>query len=206
MTTTALPPATRYAPAPQAALPLRRFTVDEYHRMIEDGYFAADERFELLEGLIVGKMSKNPPHESIVARARRVLDRRLPPGWHVRVQSTVTTSDSEPEPDLAIVAGDEMDYFRRHPGASDTALVVEVAHSTLRDDQTIKYRVYARAGFSPYWVLNVPGRRVHVYEQPSGDVTAPSYVREAEYGPGQAVPLVVGGVQIGPVPVDELLP
>ena len=187
-------------------MPLRRFTVDEYHRMIEDGYFAADERFELLEGLIVEKMSKNPPHESIVARARRVLDRRLPPGWHVRVQSTVTTPDSEPEPDLAIVPGDELDYFHRHPGASDTALVVEVADSTLRDDQTIKYRVYARAGFTPYWILNVPGRRIRVYEQPSGDVAAPSYLREVEYGPGQAVSLVVGGTQIGPVPVDELLP
>ena len=30
--------------------PVRRFTVDEYHRMIAAGVFADDDRFELLEG------------------------------------------------------------------------------------------------------------------------------------------------------------
>jgi Uma2 family endonuclease len=200
---TMLPHPGRYM---RTALPVRRFSVAEYHRMIEDGYFASDERFELLEGLIVEKMSKNPPHEASVARARRVLDRRLPPTWHVRVQSSLTTADSEPEPDLAVVVGDEMDYFGRHPGPADTALVVEVANTTLHEDQTIKYRVFAKAGFSVYWILDVTGRRLHVYEHPSGDVAVPSYARLTEYGAGQSVPLIVGGAQIGVVPVNELLP
>ena len=190
----------------KTSLPVRRFSVAEYHRLIEDGYFASDERFELLEGFIVEKMSKNPPHEAIVARARRVLDRRLPPNWHVRVQSALTTSDSEPEPDLAVVSGEEMDYFARHPAPADAALIVEVASRSLREDETIKYRVYAKAGVGVYWILNVPGRRVQVYELPSGPAAVPSYARQTDYGPGQVVPFIVGGVEVGPVPVNELLP
>jgi Uma2 family endonuclease len=187
----------------RTALPVRRFSVAEYHRMIEDGYFASDERFELLEGWIVEKMSKNPPHEAVVAKARRVLDRRLPPKWHVRVQSAMTTSDSEPEPDLAIVSGDEMDYFGRHPGPADAALVVEVADSTLHDDQTIKYRVYAKAAVGVYWIINIPEQQIHVYEIPSGPAASPGYATPTTFVLGQAVPLAVGGIQVGPVPVSE---
>src|SRR5687767_9589086 len=118
MTTAALASTSAASPAPASVatcrygvsqLPVRRFTVAEYHRLIEQGFFARDERCELLEGWIVPQVSKNPPHEAYVGRCNRVLNRRLPPGWHVRVQSTVTTGDSEPEPDVAIVrGGDEL--------------------------------------------------------------------------------------------------
>src|SRR5258707_13138596 len=67
-------------------VPQRQFTVDEYHRMIADGYFAHDEAFELLEGVIVRKMSRDPLHDSSLSSARRVLDARVPAGWHSWVQ------------------------------------------------------------------------------------------------------------------------
>ena len=55
-------------------LPLRRFTLDEYHRLIEIGFFDEDERVELLEGVLVYDESKlNPLHvRALVIRLRRV--------------------------------------------------------------------------------------------------------------------------------------
>lgn len=56
------PPIT--APLPRYAvptLPIRRFRVDEYHRMIDTGILTEDDRVELLEGWIVPKMPHNPP-------------------------------------------------------------------------------------------------------------------------------------------------
>src|SRR5689334_16606792 len=82
---------------------MRRWTVDEYHTMIRAGVFAHDERFELLEGWIVPKMSRNPPHDASMDQTHEEVRSRLPNGWRIRVQSAITTSDSEPEPDLAIV-------------------------------------------------------------------------------------------------------
>ena len=42
----------------------RRFTVDEYHKLIEIGVLTEDDDLELLEGYLVNKMSRNPPHDS----------------------------------------------------------------------------------------------------------------------------------------------
>src|SRR5882762_3647803 len=88
-------------------LPVRRFTVAVYHRMIDVGLLTEDEPVELLEGWIVPKMPRNPPHDGTIQRINKRLGRCLPPGWDLRVQSAVTTADSEPEPDLAVVRGDE---------------------------------------------------------------------------------------------------
>src|SRR5438874_7906445 len=101
--------------------PLRRFTVAEYHRLIDAGVFRHDERFELLEGLIVVKMTRYPPHDGTISLVQEQLDLVLPRGWYCRIQSAVTTQDSEPEPDLAVVRGARRSYLARHPRAGDTA-------------------------------------------------------------------------------------
>src|SRR5262245_15398572 len=127
-------------------LRLRRFTVEEYHRMIAAGVFRSGDPFELLEGRIVVKMTRNPPHELAVSLTEEQLTAHIPAGWFCRIQSAVTTADSEPEPDLVMVRGKRRDYSGGHPRAADTALVVEVAESTLAEDRTLKARIYARAG------------------------------------------------------------
>src|SRR5437660_9984754 len=80
--------------------PVSKLTVDGYHRMIQTGILTEDDPVEFLEGWIVPKMPHNPPHDGTVQRANKVLSRRLPPGWEVRIQSAVTTVDREAEPAL----------------------------------------------------------------------------------------------------------
>jgi hypothetical protein len=43
---------------------MRRWTVDEYHTMIRAGVFSRDEKFELPEGWVFPKISRNPPTTS----------------------------------------------------------------------------------------------------------------------------------------------
>ena len=108
MTTAVSPPiSSQYGVPPRA---VRRFTVEEYHQLIEEGFFAHDERFELLEGWIVAKMPRNPIHDAAIDVAHELIRTALPTGWRVRVQSAITLSDSEPEPDLVIVRGEARDY------------------------------------------------------------------------------------------------
>src|SRR4051812_22661886 len=190
MTTAAPSISNRYA---VTNLPIRRFTVAEYHRMIADGYFDEDEPLELLEGLLVAKMPRNPPHGAYLHRAGRVITQRLPGGWHVRLQDAITTGDSVPEPDVVVVAGDELDYELRLPGPPDIALVIEVAHSTLSQDRGVMQRVYARAGISVYWIINLVNRQVEVFTEPSGPVPNPAYAKNDVYRAGQSLPLLVGG-------------
>jgi Uma2 family endonuclease len=199
-----VPPAPyRYGVCP---LPVRRFTVDEYHRMIEWGFFAEDDGFELLEGYIVAKMPRNPLHDAALVVSERSLQGLLRGGWHVRPQCALTLLDSEPEPDLAVVRGRPEDYTLRHPGPGDVAVVVEVANTTLAEDRQTKASLYARAGIPVYWIVNVVDNRVEVYSGPSGPVASPGYAQRQDFAVGQSLPLFVGGIDLGPLPVRNLIP
>jgi Uma2 family endonuclease len=126
-------------------MPLRRLTVDEYHRLLAAHVLPDGERTELLEGWIVPHMTRNPAHDGTLDVTEEEIRLQLPPGWSRRVQLALTTADSEPEPDVAVVRGGRRDYMTRHPAPQDTGLVVEVSDSTLQDDRTLKARLYARS-------------------------------------------------------------
>jgi len=187
-------------------LPVRRFTVEEYGRMVETGVLVEDDRFELLEGWIVPKMPKNPPQEVTLVVAQDGIRAPLPAGWHIRNQSSTRTPDSVPEPDLAIVRGAARDYLVRHPGPQDTALVVEVAGSSLAEDRGIKLRLYARAGYPVYWIINLFAMIVEVYTDPTGPDAAPTYRDRRDFGAGDGVPLVIEGREVGRIAARDLLP
>jgi Uma2 family endonuclease len=189
------------------AVPLRRFTVAEYQRMIDEGYFSHDEAYELLDGLIIHKLARDPLHDASLAHARRILSGRLPPtGFHVRVQSAVLATDSQPEPDLAVVRGSEFDYIARHPSKDDLSLVVEVANSSLADDRAWKGAIYALAGFPVYLIVNLIDSRIEVYSDPSGVDPAPAYRRREDFHSGDVIGLNLGGSPIDSIPVIDLLP
>jgi Uma2 family endonuclease len=185
---------------------LARFSVARYQRMIEAGILTSEDKVELLENYVVLKMPRNPPHDSTLQRMLRPLLRALPAGWDLRIQSAVTLSDSQPEPDFAVVRGAAADYENRHPGPADVGVVIEVADSSLLRDQQDKTRIYARGGILFYWIVNLPDRRIEVYGQPSGPVAVPIYQSLQTYQSGDAVPLVLDGTAAGTIPAAELLP
>jgi Uma2 family endonuclease len=184
----------------------RRFSVAEYHKLIEVGILTEDDQLELLEGYLVHKMRCSPAHDSNLHLILRVLHRCLPAGWNVRVQSAITLGDSEPEPDLAVVRGNERTSNQRHPGPADVGLVIEVSDSTLLGDRADKGRIYARAGITCYWVVNLNDRQVEVYTAPSGPTPSPGFAQRVDYRAGGAVPLVLDGAVVGAIPVQDLLP
>ena len=185
--------------------PMRRFTVDEYHRMLHTGILTEDDPVELLEGWIVAKMTRNPAHDTALALVHAALSAALPAGWICRGQSAVTTNDSEPEPDVAVVRGPIRRYATSHPRPDDAALVVEVADSTLARDRTLKARLYARAAVPIYWIVNIPDRQIEVYTDPTGASAEPAYRQRRDFADG-GVPLVIEGRVVADIPAAELLP
>lgn len=193
---------------PQAPPPaeVRRFTVTEYHQMIAGGIIGADERIELLEGWIVPKMPHTPQHRQTIVRLHTRILPCLQTGWYCQIQSPITTLDSEPEPDLAIIRGDVDTEGSRHPNASDIEMLAEVSLSSLADDRLWKLRLYARAGIRCYWIIDLVHRQVNVYTQPSGSIANPDYAQCQSYGENDSVPLTLGGQVVAHIPVAQLLP
>jgi Uma2 family endonuclease len=182
-----------------------RFTVEEYHRLEELGFFAGRPRCELLNGCIVEKPKMNPPHKTTLRNLYDLLRPIIPAEYLFDSQAPITLSDSEPEPDFSITLGPGTRYAERHAGPDEVLLVVEIADSSLPMDTGEKLQLYAEAGIPQYWVVNLQARLVTVYTRPRGG-RSPTYRTHHDYAIGSEVPVVIGKKTLGSIPVREILP
>jgi hypothetical protein len=182
-----------------------RMTVAQYHHLIDTGMFASNERYELLEGVVVEKMTKNPPHVVARARCEAVLAALLPAGWHIRSQDPITLADSEPEPDRAVVRGTLEDYSLRHPRGTDIGLLIEIADASLVTDR-YKANIYAADAIPAYWIVNLPERVVEVHSRPQGTGKKAAYADIRSVQPQDQFPFILDGVEVAAIRAGDLLP
>src|SRR5881397_4257626 len=150
----------------------RRFSRAEYDRLIELGVFQPGEDIELIGGELMVAEPQGAAHYTAIRKSAKALEAAFGPGWEVRTEGPIgLDEDSEPEPDVAVVPGSPEDYSRAHP--SRPVLTVEVAESSLAVDRQHKGSLYARAGLTDYWVLNLVDRVLEVYREPAPDSAAP---------------------------------
>jgi Uma2 family endonuclease len=172
--------------------------------MIATGVLTDDDHVELLEGWILPKMPKNPPHVFAVETLIELFLQINLTGYFIRGQNPVTTADSEPEPDVCIVRGSRRDYLKRHPRPKDAALVVEVAESSIARDRGLKRRIYARALAPVYWIVNLEERQIEVYSEPVK--SKGEYRISRIFKASAAVPLVVDGREVAQIAVSDVIP
>ncbi|MGG6267428.1 Uma2 family endonuclease [Leptolyngbya sp. AN03gr2] len=144
---------------------LAKWSIDEFHRMIEAGVLR-DRSVELLAGEIVEMSPEAPIHYSTAKRGAKYLEQVLESRAEVRFNGPITLADSEPEPDIAIVHLPEERYCDRHPNVQDIYLLVEVAKTSLKKDTELKAEIYATAGIQEYWVLTLAARQMIVFRDP----------------------------------------
>lgn len=199
---------TKALPLPASAPPrsVHRFTIQEYERLTKIGFFNPGDRSELIDGWLVDKMAHNAQHAGAVDVANDAIAALLPGDWTTRSQLPVRLpGNNAPEPDVAVVPAPKQQYMARHPTEKDVALVVEIADTSLDEDRRLKVPQYAKAKIAVYWIVNLVDRCVEVYTQPRGGKN-PTYRQRTDYGPDDAVPVVIGGKQVGTIVVKDLLP
>lgn len=148
-----------------------RWTVDRYHRAVEAGVFEG-QPLELLDGVLVEMSPEEIPHAGLSSDAADYLRAQLGNRAKVREAKPITLpNDSEPEPDIAIVRPlGEVYKTERHPTVADIFWVMEYANTSLEKDLEIKDKIYAAAGISEYWVVNLKARSLIVFRQPENGV------------------------------------
>jgi len=139
--------------------PIHRLDVDTYNRIVASGALEG-QRVELLDGVLVEMSPHSPAHATLIERLmNHFLATRMP----LRVQLPIEVlPDSEPEPDLALLAKEPSPT--QHPRSA--LLVIEVAVSSQATDRHAKGMLYARAAVPTYWLVDVPARTVEVYTEP----------------------------------------
>lgn len=146
----------------------RRWTRDEIYRIADMGLFTPEERWELVNGELLEQMPENPPHITAHKLTNDALVRAFA-GQNVHAHSAhpvVLSAHSEPVPDVAIVRGMPRQYATRRVTSADVVLIVEVSDSTLEYDRTTKRDLYAAAGITEYWIVNVRERQLEVFRAP----------------------------------------
>ena len=178
------------------ALEPARFTVDQYHRMIECGALTEDDRVELLDGMLVTKVPQGVPHvevlEELVSRCQEAFE----PGTYIKTEKPVTLPTSEPETDVAVVRGRRADYAGRHPAGEDCLLVIEVSGSSLANG-ILKADLYAAGGVPEDWIVDIAGRTITVHRGPS-----PGGYRDVSEGKSAEAALPCGTLSMA---ADDLL-
>jgi Uma2 family endonuclease len=198
-------------PSPWIALMQRRhrITVEEYHRMLDSGAFGPDPRVELLEGVIVEKMTKKPPHVIATDLLEDLLHHLLPRGcgYFVSMGNPVTIEDrdGEPEPDASVFRGTIRDFAGRRRTPADAALLAEVSDTSYDYDRHAKWVTYAAARVPVYWILDLKRRQLEVHTEPTSEGEAAVYARTQIFGPDDEVLLILDGREVGRFPVKEIL-
>lgn len=159
-----------------AELPRRRFSSDEYERIVEAGILGAEDRVELIAGEIVEMAAIGSRHAACVTKLQVRLSGC---GALLRAQQPIRLDGrSEPEPDLALVRPRDDYYAAAHPGPDDVLLLVEVSDTSFPADLGTKLPLYAAAGVAEAWVVALAGGRVLVHREPTAD----GYRRVSEHG------------------------
>jgi Uma2 family endonuclease len=150
----------------------KRWTRLEYERLIDLGAFGPEERLELIGGQLVVREPQGRPHATGIRLVAAALRTAFGPGWTIEAQLPVALDEeSEPEPDIAVLAGGPRNYLAPHQVTP--ALVVEVALSGLVLDREEKGSLYARAGIRDYWILNLLDNVLEVYREAEPDPGRP---------------------------------
>ena len=148
----------------------RKFTIEEYHRLVDLGFFTENDRIELIRGEIVEMAPKRTPHSVCNSLLWKQLYNSIAERAEIRVQEPIVLpSNSEPEPDLVIAKQKDDNYLSAHPTATDVILVIEISDSTLKYDRETKLSLYAEARINHYWIANLVDRYLEVYTNPFAD-------------------------------------
>jgi Uma2 family endonuclease len=144
----------------------RRFSVEDYHRMVEAGILGEKDRVELIEGEIVEMSPSGWRHARCVARLNSLLSRGLGPGLLLGVQVPVKLGEfGQPEPDFVLVP--EEGYDGSHPGPEHALLLAEVSDTSQAYDRERKLPLYARHGYREAWIVDLQAEVVERYTGPS---------------------------------------
>ncbi|WP_299413312.1 Uma2 family endonuclease [Acaryochloris sp. IP29b_bin.148] len=148
----------------------KKFTVGQYHQMIESGILTDRDHVELIQGEIIEMSPVGRHHAACVDRLNELLVLKLFRKALIRVQSPILLSDnSEPQPDISILQRREDFYNAEHPTPADIFALVEVSDSTIEFDRDVKVPIYAREQIAEVWLVNLNNTQIECYRQPTAN-------------------------------------
>lgn len=169
-----------------------KWTLAEYHRMIETGLLD-DKQVELIRGEIVEMPPEGEPHAYALSESGEYLADLLGKRAKVRYGNPITLPNrSEPQPDIAIVQRLGQEYYEHHPYPENIYWLIEYSNSSLSKDISLKSKTYAEVDIPEYWVVNLQNQSLIVFRAPQTG----EYTSQTTYTEGQLTPVAFPDVSI----------
>jgi len=166
------------------AMPIRRITVDDYHRIADAGVFDPAERFELLDGFLIEMAPIGHRHGYAARTVANLLMYALGRRAIIETNAPLSlTADSEPQPDVLVLRPPFTLYRERLPRPVDVLLLIEVSETSRSYDRGPKARSYAEAGIEELWVVDLVEEEVVVHRDPQAD----GYATRTPFRRGQRI-------------------
>ncbi|WP_310488869.1 Uma2 family endonuclease [Chamaesiphon sp. VAR_69_metabat_338] len=162
-----------------------KWSVDDYQKMIATGLLDG-RSVELINGAIIQMVPAGIADAFCCRGTAKYLRTILGDRAEISEAHPISLpSDSEPEPDIAVLKTPDTLYQNRHPQPDDIFWLIEIANTTLVNDLGVKRELYAQAGISEYWVMNLQTSELKVFR----DLSANEYRSEISLDSGTISPL-----------------
>ncbi|MEO1210604.1 MAG: Uma2 family endonuclease [Cyanobacteria bacterium J06638_20] len=162
---------------------LTKWSVADYQHMRNLGILDR-RRCELINGEIWDMAPEGEFHRFINDRGAEYLRRVLQNKAKVFEAHPITLTESEPEPDIAIVRLPDTRYLKHHPYPEDIYWLVEVDDTPLQYDLSTKCKLYAKATVQEYWVIDVVGQQLTTFKDlQNGDFATQTTVSDGTIYP-----------------------
>jgi Uma2 family endonuclease len=143
-----------------------RLTVDDFMLFPDDG-----KRHEIIDGVHYVTPSPVTRHQAILGRLYLSLGSFLAEHPHLGRAffapfDVIFTRWDVVEPDLLVIAGDQLDILTKKNVQGAPAIVVEIlSPGTRKVDEQIKRRLFDRGGVREYWLIDPELDLVKVYRR-----------------------------------------
>ena len=183
-----------------AQLKRRKFTAEEFYRMVPACILGEDTLEELIDGDVVVRAYQSRRHSSAVSELMRLFILSPMPSLYPSAHCPIRFDDyNEPVADIVLLAKEF--ESAEHPGPNDLTLAVEIADTDeeVEYDRNAKLPLYARFGLQEVWLVRLQSSTVEVHRNAVGG----SYREVTQLGRGDTLTIQERPeVRIG---VDELL-
>jgi Uma2 family endonuclease len=147
-----------------------RISADRYQKMVATEVLTKYDRIELIDGEMIDMAPIGLQHSAVTARLTKLFVMSAGDSAIVSPGGSVKLGDySVPQPDLMLLKPREDFYSTQIPTAVDVLLMVEISDSSLAFDQSIKRALYAQHGVAEYWIVDISGKCIHVYSEPTAN-------------------------------------
>jgi Uma2 family endonuclease len=150
-------------------LATKKYSLTDYHKMIEIGIIKGEDKVELIRGEIVKMSPVGLKHATCVKKLNQLFSQKLGTKVILGIQDPIKLNDnSEPQPDVVLLKPKADFYATEHPKPEDIFLLIEVADSSIEYDQQIKIPLYAENNITEMWLVNINENIIQVYQNPQG--------------------------------------